>query len=148
MVSGGQKSRHSSAESLAQGPLQCCTQGVGLGCTHTEAHLGTSLPKLTHLPVGQRLSSLPRGPLCWAPPSMAACTPRAKMPRESTQGRDGSHSDPASHVPAQHLSRILFLRSESRGSAQGCENLEAGILGAISRGCLPQVPTAVKEEAF
>ena len=27
---------------------------------------------------------------------------------------------------------ILFLRSESRGSAQGCENLEAGMLGAVS----------------
>lgn len=57
---------------------------------------------------------------------------RAKTLRESTQGWDGSHGDPASHLPARYLSPILFLRSESRGSAQGRENLEAGMLGAVS----------------
>lgn len=62
--------------------------------------------------------------------------------RESPHGRDGRHSD-----PAQHLSRILFLRSESRGSAQGHENREAGTLGAVSRGCLSQVPTPSKKRS-
>lgn len=95
--------------------------------------------------LAEDIHSLPRGPLCRAAHNVAACF--QSEGRECPRGQEGGHGDGGSEVPPITLAMFFPLEARHQVQPKGANAWWQGCCEAF-RGCLPQVPAAVRAEAF